>query len=222
MVEAIENFMLSIFGNNVVLATILIATIPVIELKGAIPFAMSSAIWKGYELSFGYAFLWGVLGSSLVVPILVLLYFPIIKLLKKTKLFKKIATKIEDKINTKKQNVENKIEAKNNKSENKKTIFKVLCVFAFVALPLPFTGVWTGSCLAVALGLNFFLSCIVVILANMVAGILVCSLSTILSPLVYLLIFIALLIIFFVFFLIKTKCKKHNSDNIEISNQHEK
>ena len=196
MIEAIKNFILNIFGNNVVLATILIAIIPIIELKGAIPFAMSSAIWKGKELSLGLAFLFGVVGSSLVVPILVLIYSPIIKLLKKTKLFKKIATKIEEKVNSKKQNVENKICETGNKTKNKKTILKALGVFLFVAIPLPFTGVWTGSCLAVALGLNFFLSCFVVIIGNIVAGLIVSVFSVTLTPTIYLLIFALLLFLF--------------------------
>ena len=91
MTEFIENIFSSIFGNNVILATILIAVVPIIELKGAIPFSMSSQIWGTNALSLVSAFLYGLLGSCLVVPILALIYTPIINWLKKTKLFKKLA-----------------------------------------------------------------------------------------------------------------------------------
>ena len=204
MIDIIENFFASVFGNNVVLATILISIIPIIEVKGAIPFAMSSAIWKGFELNSGLALLWSLVGSSLIVPILLLIYEPIIRFLKNTKLFKKIAVKIEEKINRKKQAVENKInEEDKNKQANKKTILKALSVFVFVAIPLPFTGVWTGSCLAVALGLNFFLSCVVIIVGNAIAGIIVSIFSSVLTPLVYIIIFLSLMLIIATFYIIK-------------------
>ena len=88
MTEFIENIFSSIFGNNVILATILIAMVPVIELKGAIPFSMAVDIWGTNALAYLPAFLCGILGSSLIVPILALLYLPIIRWLKKTKLFR--------------------------------------------------------------------------------------------------------------------------------------
>ena len=222
MIEAIQNFFSNIFGNNIILATILIAMVPIIELKGAIPFSISHSIWKGLELSPGLAFLWGVIGSSLIVPLLVLVYSPLIKALKKTKLFKKIATKIEEKINTKKENVENKLDDKSqNIKTNKKTLLKVVSVFLFVAIPLPFTGVWTGSCLAVALGLNYFLSCFVVILGNIIAGLLVLAFSSLLTPLVYLGLFLVLILIFAVVFIIKkakTKSKLTNQNSQDNNN----
>ena len=79
MTEFIENIFSSIFGNNVILATILIAIIPIIELKGAIPFSMSPEIWGSFALPYWEAFIYGLIGSSLIVPILALLYVPIIK-----------------------------------------------------------------------------------------------------------------------------------------------
>ena len=83
MTDFIENIFSSIFGNNVVLATILIAIIPIIELKGAIPFSMSPEIWGSFALPYWEAFFYGLLGSCLIVPILALLYVPIINWLKK-------------------------------------------------------------------------------------------------------------------------------------------
>ena len=43
--------------------------------------------------------------------------------------------------------------------------------FAFVAIPLPLTGVWTGACIALFIGLSKRDSMTSVILGNLVAGI---------------------------------------------------
>ena len=203
MTAFFENLFSSIFGNNAVLATILIAMVPLIELKGAIPFGMSGEIWKGAELSKWGAFGCGVLGSCLVVPILALIYIPLIKWLKGTKLFRRIAEKIENRINAKKQSVEKR-------NSKKSFVFKILSVFLFVALPLPLTGVWTGTCLAVALGLGFWVSTIVVILGNICAGLIITLLSSIIPPMTFFYVFLALIAIAIIFLLVKSLINKKN------------
>ena len=50
---------------------------------------------------------------------------------------------------------------------------KIVGVFIFVAIPLPLTGVWTGTCVALFIGLDFVSTCISVILGNIVAGLLI-------------------------------------------------
>jgi hypothetical protein len=54
---------------------------------------------------------------------------------------------------------------------------RIASVFVFVALPFPFTGVWTGACLAVALGLNFWQATTTVVLGNVVAGVIIAIVS---------------------------------------------
>ena len=172
MSEIIQEIFKNIFGNNSILATILISTLPIIELRGGIPFGMSKTFWGSHALtsweSFGYAFL----GSSLVVPILALIFLPVINWLKKTKLFKNLATKIENSIKSKSKKLEENYSTNSNdeldKTEetkesvdkrkvvyNKKFFLKLLGVFAFVAIPLPLTGVWTGTAIAVMLGIPY-------------------------------------------------------------------
>ena len=46
MSEFVQEIVLKIFGDNPILATIFIAMIPIIELRGAIPFGSSKAIWE--------------------------------------------------------------------------------------------------------------------------------------------------------------------------------
>ncbi|MBO5954584.1 MAG: small multi-drug export protein, partial [Clostridia bacterium] len=50
---------------------------------------------------------------------------------------------------------------------------KMLAIFVFVAIPLPFTGVWTGSCVAVFIGLDYISTCFSVVCGNIVAGLLI-------------------------------------------------
>lgn len=207
MIEFIENLFSNLFGDNVILATILISMLPVIELKGSIPFSMSVDIWGKNALTILPAFFSGLLGSCLVVPVLALIYTPIIKFFKNTKVFRKLAYKIEERVNRKKSNIEQKVLQEESavkvedstqvkqKKYDKTFWIKVLGVFAFVAIPLPLTGVWTGTCIAVCLGLNFWWTCLSVILGNVVAGILITFVSSLFGDSTIILVFIILALI---------------------------
>lgn len=232
MTEAIRNIFSSIFGDNVILATILIAMLPIIELRGAIPFSMSIDFWGANALSNITGFLYSFLGSSLVVPILALIFIPVINWLKKTKLFAGLATKIENRIKSKSDKInddadnktieytelaesENK-EVKNSISavKNKKKFWlKVLGLFAFVAIPIPLTGVWTGTCIGVMLGFNFWQTCGIVIVGNLTAGLIITFVCSIFPSFtnVILYIFLACVVIFAIYGLIKGIISKKKS-----------
>ena len=51
MAELIGSFFAGIFGTHSILATIIIAMVPIIELKGAIPIGMSVDYWGNYALN---------------------------------------------------------------------------------------------------------------------------------------------------------------------------
>lgn len=171
MTEFLNNLFSTIFGDNVILATILISMIPIIELRGAIPFATNTGFWGVNSLSNWSAFGWSLLGSCLVVPIIALIFLPIMNLLKKTKLFHKLADWFENRVKSKSSNIENSEQS--TAPFSKSYWKKMLGVFIFVAIPLPFTGVWTGTCIAVFLGLDFYSTCISVISGNIIAGLLI-------------------------------------------------
>ena len=171
MTEIITRIFSTIFGDNVELATIFIAMIPIIELRGAIPFATNSNFWGVNTLNQWRALGWSLLGSCTVVFLLAALFLPIINWLKKTKLFGKIALAIENRIKSKSESIEGASE----KSKRFSPTYwkKVLATFIFVAIPLPLTGVWTGTCLAVFIGLDYWSTCITVITGNIIAGVLI-------------------------------------------------
>ncbi|MCC5909578.1 MAG: small multi-drug export protein [Clostridiaceae bacterium] len=108
---------------------LLIAAMPLIELRGAIPIGISLGM---HPL---HATLLGILGSLIPVPLLLLFIQPIFDYLRNTALFKSFIDK------TIKRTV--------NKSK-KIQKYSVIGLILFVAIPLPSSGVWSG-CLAASL-----------------------------------------------------------------------
>ena len=152
MVEAISQFLANVFNGNVVVATILISMIPLIELKGAIPFAMSKDFWGVYALSSWQAFGCSILGGVVVTLILAFAFKPIYNWVKDKKFFKSFVNFFTSSALKKTEEIEEK--NRQESSDRNKLIIKCLTVFVFVAIPVPGTGVYTGTALAVLLGLN--------------------------------------------------------------------
>lgn len=171
MTEFINELFANIFGNNIILATILIAMIPIIELRGAIPFATNPGFWNEVTMTNWQAFGWSLLGSCLVVPILAAIFLPLIKWLKATKLFKKMAESIENRVKSKAGNLSGAEQS--SRKFSSAYWKKMLGVFIFVAIPLPLTGVWTGTCVAMFIGLDYISACISTICGNIVAGLII-------------------------------------------------
>ena len=205
MVEFIQ----SLIGNEY-LATFIMSFVPLIELKGAIVFG------HGAGLDFFTALIVAFIGSSLVfIPIYYLLK-PVLNLLKKIKWFNRFANNIEDYFENKAQQALDGQKDKTKKPRSE-TYLKQLGVFIFVAIPLPMTGVWTGTAIAVFLGLKFKQVILPICLGNLVAGSIISGLAALCSSLwsievmdyiLYALLGIAVLLFAIVVFRILTK-KSH-------------
>ncbi|MDE7337458.1 MAG: small multi-drug export protein, partial [Clostridia bacterium] len=78
MTEKIIDFVRELIGNDYI-TTILISIIPIVELRGAIPAAMTMGISAGVS----FALAW--VGSALVSPILLLILRPVLNWMKKYK-----------------------------------------------------------------------------------------------------------------------------------------
>lgn len=159
-------FISNLIGNDI-LATAIMSLIPLIELKGGIIFARGAGL--GFFESLGLAYI----GSTIVfIPIFFLLR-PVLALLKKIKFIKILADKIENYIQKKANGAVEKQSGKK-KSEN---FIKQLAVFIFVAIPLPMTGVWMGTAIAVFLNMKFKDSILPVVLGNLSAGLIISGLA---------------------------------------------
>jgi len=124
------------------LAVVVVSMVPIIELRGAIP--------VGVRLGLGTwpSFWWSVLGSSVVCLILLLILpwvfsWPGLRRVKQV--FK-------------------------DKADNVAPKWKVLGVFLFATIPIPGTGVWTSSAVAVIFGFKFFKSAGIILAGNFVSG----------------------------------------------------
>lgn len=219
MTEWLKELFVTIFGTNSWLATIIISMIPIIELRGAIPFGSAVSLWGENALAVWQSFLYSVLGCSIICVILTFLFWPIFKWLKGTKLFKKVANAIENKLNRSSKNINEKVQTETNA---KKTWWiKWWGVFAFVAIPLPLTGVWTGTCIALFIGLSKRDTMLSVILGNLVAGIIMMIISYFFADntMIVLWFFLALVLVFALVLGIKStigKVKSRKNDNTEM------
>lgn len=206
LIEAISN----LFNGNDILATIVMSMVPLIELKGGIVFAFSS-------LGLIKAFLFSYLGSTAVFFVVFFLLKPILNLLKKIKGFNNFTLKIENYFENKANEINEKSQKENIILKNKDRI-KMLGVFLFVAIPLPMTGVYTGTAIAVFLNLKFRQAILPVVIGNFIAGILICLLSLLCNFIgidlnIVLWVLFVLAIVILIITIIKVMKQKGNKEN---------
>lgn len=160
MKEALIEFLSSLTGNARVTVA-LFSMFPLVELKGAIPVgeALGLGLWRSALLSY--------IGSTLVAVPVFFLLTPVFNLLKRWKF---IAGLVERTENVFRRRAEKIAEKSGDKAEKKARAIMGLGIFAFVAIPLPLTGVWTGTAVAVFLGMKFRELILPVTLGNFTAG----------------------------------------------------
>ena len=204
MAEWLKNLFVAIFGTHSGIATFIISMIPIVELRGAIPFGAAEAMWGANALPVWLSFLISLAGSSLVCVILTFLFLPIFNWIKQTRVFKRFAEWLENKISKNSQKISDN--AKNEKNEKKKKLVKWLGVFAFVAIPLPLTGVWTGTAIAIFMGMNKTAIMSSVLTGNLIAGLIMMAISYLFADntIIVLWVFLALIVLF----VLAAFCKK--------------
>lgn len=177
------------------LMTFLVSAFPIIELKGAIPLGIGIATSWGIQLNPWIYFIFAYIGSCIPVPFIILFLKPVLKYLGKKKLFRRMAEWLNKRFSKKKDKIDIKADQKakeymdkldvDNITQEKKLILrqkkiemaKYIALFIFVAIPLPLTGVWTGSGIAAFLNLNTKKALLAVTLGNLIAGLLIMAIS---------------------------------------------
>ena len=203
-----ELFFKELFGYNPILATILISMLPATEARLGIPFGMNAAIWGSYALSPLASLLCGFVGSSLVVPVIALLFKPVLNWAKKIKGINKIFFALENKLNIEKNNLTNNNEIVYEKKQSKNKWKLMFGVFFFVLTPLPLTGVYTGTMLGCLLNLGFFNNCIAVILGNFFACLLISGVSSLINTTYVMIAVLVSLVVILISRLIKKRLAK--------------
>ena len=132
----------------------LISMVPLIELRGAIPYAV------GFKLPLLPSYIIAILGNMLPVPFIFFFARKILEWGKDKKFTKKFFTFCLEKGN------------KGGKKLQEKAGRNVyLALFLFVGIPLPGTGAWTGTLAASLLNLDFKKSVLAIMAGVVLAGI---------------------------------------------------
>ena len=137
--------------------TVLVSMIPVIELRGGIPFGVSVGlpVWMAY--------LAAIIGNKLPVPFIVVYIRRIFQWMRRhLPRLNHLVSKLEEKAHLKGKKV---------------TKYKYLGLAIFVAIPLPGTGAWTGSLVAAFLGMRLKKALPAVVMGVLTAGCIMLALT---------------------------------------------
>ena len=134
--------------------------VPIIELRGAIPYAV------GFGLPLLPSYIIAVLGNMLPVPLIFFFARKILEWGKDKKIIGKFFTFCLEKGNKGGQKL---------LSKAGRSVY--LALFLFVGIPLPGTGAWTGTLAASLLNLDFKKSVISIMAGVVLAGIIMGVLS---------------------------------------------
>lgn len=141
------------------LKVLLLSMVPLIEQRGAIPLGII-----GYNLNpfavLGVSFL----GSLVPVPFILFFFSHIFEWLGKTKLLKWFYDFIERKVEKGKGKVEK---------------YEKWGLILFVAIPLPTTGLWTGSAVAAFLKMNKKKAAVYIIIGGLISAVVITALTMI-------------------------------------------
>ncbi|MBO4406530.1 MAG: small multi-drug export protein [Clostridia bacterium] len=133
-----------------------VAMLPIVELRGAIPYALAM------DIPLKIAFPIAILGNMFPVPF-ILLFFDKAKVwFRNVPLVGKVFAWVDKRAAAKAKGI---------------TRLEFLAIILFVAIPLPGTGAWTGSVIATALGMKLRKSIPAVLIGVLIAGLVVSLLS---------------------------------------------
>lgn len=139
-----------------IILTFLISMVPVIELRGALPFGVAQG------LAPLYAALIAIAGNLFPIPFLLKLVPKIFDFLRDKKYTKKLIAWLEQKA-----------------EKNRKTIDKYgwLGLYVLVAIPLPGTGAWTGALVSSCFKMKFWPSMAAIVAGVLTAGAIVLAIT---------------------------------------------
>jgi len=132
---------------------VLIAALPIVELRGAVPVAHHV-----FHMGLVQSFVLSVVGNLLPVPFILLLLGPVSNVLRKIKLFDRFFEWLFARTRRRTESIQR---------------YQELGLIIFIAIPLPATGAWTGALAAFLFGLRFWRSMACVVAGVSIAGVIV-------------------------------------------------
>jgi uncharacterized membrane protein len=140
-------------GFSKELVVLIISALPIFELRGAIPVAINLFHFPWY-----YALLLAIIGNLLPVPVILLFLDAISRWLSRVGFFNRFLQWLFEHTKRRGRIIER---------------YEQIGLALFVAIPLPFTGAWTGSLLAVLFGLKFKNAILAIFVGILIAAIIV-------------------------------------------------
>lgn len=144
-------------------ATVALATLPILELRGALPYAILIG-----KLPVGEAYPLAVLGNMIPIPFILYLLGPVTDLIRKWGPGDRFVEWLFARTRRKGAKIER---------------YEFWGLVMFVAIPLPVTGAWTGSMAAHLFGLGKVKSFVACLLGVCVAGVVMTILSVVANDL---------------------------------------
>ena len=138
MSDVLINWFVTNLGGKVgkELILFIISMVPILELRGGLlaagPAFLNIPMWRAIPV--------GIIGNLLPLPFILLLITKIFDWMKGTKRLKPVVEKLEKKAMSQSANIEK---------------YEFWGLVAFVGIPLPGTGAWTGALIAALLGIRF-------------------------------------------------------------------
>ena len=160
MKEALISWFIDNLGGKVGTEVILflISMVPILELRGGLlaagPAVLDVPMWEAIPIC--------IVGNLIPIPFILLLITRIFNWMKGTKRLKPLVEKLEKKAMSKSANIEK---------------YEFWGLVAFVGIPLPGTGAWTGSLIAALIGIRFRKAFPAIVLGVFVAAFLMTVLS---------------------------------------------
>lgn len=137
--------------------TMIVAALPVAELRGSIPLAILH-----FKFTWGKALTLSVIGNMApIIPWLLFLNYAQEKLMR-YKIMNKFFTWIFDRTRKKGEMIER---------------YETLGLMIFVGIPLPMTGAWSGAIAAFIFGIKFRHAMLAIFLGVLIAGVIVTALT---------------------------------------------
>lgn len=139
------------------LAVFIISMLPIVELRGALPVAIVT-----WGMPWPSALTVAIIGNLLPVPFILLFLEVVTRWLRKWTIFDRFLIWLFERTRRRSRIIER---------------YQRIGLVLFVAIPLPFTGAWTGSLAAVLLGLKFKAAFLSIVIGVFIAGVIVTTLS---------------------------------------------
>ena len=135
-----------------------ISMVPILELRGGLiaagPAVLDVEKWQAIPIC--------IIGNLIPIPFILLLITKVFDWMKGTKKLRPMVEKLEAKAMSKSKNIEK---------------YEFWGLVAFVGIPLPGTGAWTGSLIAALLGIRFRKAFPAIVLGVLIAAVIMTILS---------------------------------------------